>query len=546
MAPTRIYVKPLLALMRDLQVKGMAHITGGGLVENIPRILPDGVQARIDAIALAAPADLRLAAAAGQRRRRGDASRLQLRHRHGGDRRAARCGARASRFLDRCRRERRRIGETRAADRRLRRRDCSTAGEPASAARPTMRSASIPTPDARSQVGYGVDADHSADLRPRQQSRSADRRFAGEPTFEGAVTHVVSNNAAMPAVSRRAHARDRDLGRRSPRVREPRGVRCVARPPRSTPPSPISSCSRASCACCADALVRRHAGRMLNIHPSLLPAYPGLHTHRRALADGVRIHGCTVHFVTPAVDAGPIVAQAAVPVRADDDEATLAARVLAAGASAAAGGRPLVLRRAARRCDAGRVRLERAAETDGALLAPASGRNMTADGRPFADASSPRLRLGRPWWRPRRALVVALALSLGLHLALSLVPDEPPDDARRDSADGDDPRAAAAARGLGPARSEAQAAPQARASARHRRPSRAAAPEPRRTTRRRRAPEQAARSRAACRSPRRRAAAPAGARGRRRSAARRRPSSARRCRRASTSPTRCSTARKAS
>jgi len=77
------------------------------------------------------------------------------------------------------------------------------------------------------------------------------------------------------------------------------------------------------------ALVGNYDGRMLNIHPSLLPAYPGLHTHRRALADGVRIHGCTVHFVTAALDHGPIVAQGAVPVLADDDEATLAARVLA-------------------------------------------------------------------------------------------------------------------------------------------------------------------------------------------------------------------------
>lgn len=76
--------------------------------------------------------------------------------------------------------------------------------------------------------------------------------------------------------------------------------------------------------------VRANAGRMLNIHPSLLPAYPGLHTHRRALADGVRVHGCTVHFVTPAVDTGPIVAQAAVAVRDGDDETTLAERVLAA------------------------------------------------------------------------------------------------------------------------------------------------------------------------------------------------------------------------
>jgi len=76
------------------------------------------------------------------------------------------------------------------------------------------------------------------------------------------------------------------------------------------------------------AFVARYEGRILNIHPSLLPAYPGLHTHRRALADGVRIHGCTVHFVTADLDHGPIVAQGAVPVLEGDDEASLAARVL--------------------------------------------------------------------------------------------------------------------------------------------------------------------------------------------------------------------------
>jgi phosphoribosylglycinamide formyltransferase-1 len=75
--------------------------------------------------------------------------------------------------------------------------------------------------------------------------------------------------------------------------------------------------------------VARYRGRMLNIHPSLLPSYPGLHTHRRALADGVRIHGCTVHFVTADLDHGPIVAQGAVPVLDGDDEDALAARVLA-------------------------------------------------------------------------------------------------------------------------------------------------------------------------------------------------------------------------
>jgi phosphoribosylglycinamide formyltransferase-1 len=74
--------------------------------------------------------------------------------------------------------------------------------------------------------------------------------------------------------------------------------------------------------------VRRYAGRMLNIHPSLLPAFPGLDTHARALAAGVKIHGCTVHFVTEALDAGPIVIQAAVRVLAADNATALAARVL--------------------------------------------------------------------------------------------------------------------------------------------------------------------------------------------------------------------------
>ena len=77
------------------------------------------------------------------------------------------------------------------------------------------------------------------------------------------------------------------------------------------------------------AFIARFEGRLLNIHPSLLPMFPGLKTHERALAEGVKIHGCTVHFVTADLDHGPIVIQAAVPVRADDTPDTLAARVLA-------------------------------------------------------------------------------------------------------------------------------------------------------------------------------------------------------------------------
>ena len=75
--------------------------------------------------------------------------------------------------------------------------------------------------------------------------------------------------------------------------------------------------------------VRRYEGRMLNIHPSLLPAFAGLHTHRRAIEAGCKLAGATVHFVTAQLDHGPIVLQAAVSVLPDDDEATLAERVLA-------------------------------------------------------------------------------------------------------------------------------------------------------------------------------------------------------------------------
>lgn len=74
--------------------------------------------------------------------------------------------------------------------------------------------------------------------------------------------------------------------------------------------------------------VNRYAGRLVNVHPSLLPAFTGLDTHQRALEAGVKLHGCTVHFVTAELDHGPIIAQAAVPVNGGDTADTLAARVL--------------------------------------------------------------------------------------------------------------------------------------------------------------------------------------------------------------------------
>lgn len=77
------------------------------------------------------------------------------------------------------------------------------------------------------------------------------------------------------------------------------------------------------------AFVERYRNRLINIHPSLLPAFPGLETHARALAAGVKLHGCSVHFVTTELDCGPIIIQAAVPVRSGDTPESLAARVLA-------------------------------------------------------------------------------------------------------------------------------------------------------------------------------------------------------------------------
>jgi phosphoribosylglycinamide formyltransferase-1 len=78
----------------------------------------------------------------------------------------------------------------------------------------------------------------------------------------------------------------------------------------------------------SEGFVRHYEGRLMNIHPSLLPSFPGLHTHQRALEEGVRIHGCTVHFVTPTLDHGPVIIQAAIPVLDGDTEESLAARIL--------------------------------------------------------------------------------------------------------------------------------------------------------------------------------------------------------------------------
>ncbi len=115
--------------------------------------------------------------------------------------------------------------------------------------------------------------------------------------------------------------------------------------------------------------VEQWSGKMLNIHPALLPLYKGLHTHERALADGVKLHGATVHFVVPGMDEGPIIAQAAVPVLSADTPETLGARVLQQEHKLY----PLALRllaAGALQIDGARVLITKESATTGALISP--------------------------------------------------------------------------------------------------------------------------------------------------------------------------------
>jgi phosphoribosylglycinamide formyltransferase-1 len=151
-----------------------------------------------------------------------------------------------------------------------------------------------------------------------------------KPDFPAEIALVISNEPAAAGLARAAEAgiatrvvNHRDFNKDRPAFEraltaalEAAGVAFV--------------CNAGFMRILTDTFVSRWRDRLINIHPSLLPAFPGLDTHKRALAAGVRLHGCTVHFVRVAVDEGPIIVQAAVPVLAGDDEATLAARVLAA------------------------------------------------------------------------------------------------------------------------------------------------------------------------------------------------------------------------
>ena len=153
-------------------------------------------------------------------------------------------------------------------------------------------------------------------------------RAASEPGYPAEIVLVLSNRPDAPGL---AHAAAAGVATVCVDHRPFRGDRAAHE-------ATVESCLRAhgvELACLAGYmrlltpwLAGAWEGRMLNVHPSLLPAFPGLDTHRRALAAGVKLHGCTVHLVTAEVDSGPILAQAAVPVLPGDTEDALAARVL--------------------------------------------------------------------------------------------------------------------------------------------------------------------------------------------------------------------------
>ncbi|GAB4183897.1 MAG: phosphoribosylglycinamide formyltransferase [Thalassobaculales bacterium] len=154
-------------------------------------------------------------------------------------------------------------------------------------------------------------------------------RAAADPAYPAAIALVLSNRPEAPALALAAAAgiATATIPHRDFASREEFDAAVEAR---LTAEAIELVCLAGFMRIFSAGFATRWQGRILNIHPSLLPAFKGLHPHRQALEAGVRISGCTVHFVTPELDAGPIVAQAAVPVLPQDDEAALAQRVLAA------------------------------------------------------------------------------------------------------------------------------------------------------------------------------------------------------------------------
>ena len=305
--PTRIYVKPVLGVARATgAVKALAHITGGGLTENLPRVLPEGLAAEIALDRLAPPPVFAWIADAGA-----IAVPEMLRTFNCGVGMAAVVAEAEAETVSAAFAE---AGETASVIGRLMPRGD---GEPVCAIRAPWRSDDAP-----------AQTDRRADLGARQQHAGADRGLprAGLSGRDRAGDLQPARRARSRPRRGRGHCHQ---DRRPQGLPDARGLRGGARRRAARG----GRRDRLQCGLHAPPhrLVRRALARpQLNIHPSLLPAFKGLDTHARAIASGVRIAGCTVHFVRTEMDAGPIIAQAAVPVLAGDAPEDLAARVLEA------------------------------------------------------------------------------------------------------------------------------------------------------------------------------------------------------------------------
>lgn len=186
------------------------------------------------------------------------------------------------------------------------------------------------------------------------------------PGFPAEIVAVISNKAEAPGL---AFARDNGIAAVAVPQRDHAGREAheAALNEALTEMRPDIICLAGYMRLMSPAFTRQWEGRMINIHPALLPAFKGLDTHARALEAGVRIHGCSVHFVTAGMDEGPIIGQAAVPVLPGDTEATLSARVLEAEHRLY----PLALRKLAEggvRMEGGRAIFSGEADASGMLI----------------------------------------------------------------------------------------------------------------------------------------------------------------------------------
>ena len=280
--------------MRRL-IKGMAHITGGGITENLPRVLPEGTAAIDRSESVGHPATVHASAAAWGDSHRGDVPGVQ--HGYRADRRMRACGFRNG-------------GGCAAASGSS---PISLAASRAAIERSTTRHRDSPT--------------CRPHLRPWQQPAGDSRRHRPRAASTPRCGRHFEQAGALDCRGLGGRQSNRFTWRRGG-LRGPRRVRPRYRRVASAASTLASCASRATCAwlvlCCS----RPFPIGFVNIHPSLLPSFPGLHAQRQALEHGVRVSGATVHLVDGSLDAGPIVLQAAVPVLDDDTVERLSERIL--------------------------------------------------------------------------------------------------------------------------------------------------------------------------------------------------------------------------